>query len=143
MKVWAVILIILALFIAIFPQFFDCESQGRSLTLQNGATIPMKCHWTARAEIVVGSHLLVTAIMLLIAKHKETRVCLSFLGIVSGISAMLLPTYLIGVCGMDEMICNSTMKPALLLAGGLTIVISLIILIFSSRGTDNVAPVVS
>jgi len=142
MKVWAVILIILALFIAIFPQFFDCESQGRSLTLQNGATIPMKCHWTARAEIVVGSHLLVTAIMLLIAKHKETRVSLGVLGLVSGISTMLLPTYLIGVCGMDDMVCKSTMQPALLLAGGLVIVVSLIIMIVSSRKTDIVAPVV-
>jgi len=141
MKTWSVILIILALFIAIFPQFFDCESQGRSLTLQNGATIPMKCHWTARAEIVVGSHLLVTGFLLLLSKSKETRVSLGILGIVSGISTMLLPTYLIGVCGMDEMICNSTMKPALLLAGGLVILISLIILIFSSRKNDIATPV--
>lgn len=138
MKVWSVILIILALFIAIFPQFFDCESHGRSITLEDGRTIPMKCHWTARAEVIVGAHLFVTGILLLTSKFKETRFSLSLLGIVSGISAMLLPTYLIGVCGMDEMVCNSTMKPALLLAGGLVIVISLIILVFSAKKTDIV-----
>lgn len=142
MKAWSVILIILALFIAIFPQFFDCESHGRSIVLEDGRTIPMKCHWSARAEIVVGANLLVTGFLLLLSKTKETRVSLGVLGLVSGISTMLLPTYLIGVCGMDDMVCKSTVQPALLLAGGLVIVVSLIIMIVSSRKTDIVAPVV-
>ncbi len=140
MKGWAVILIILALFIAIFPQFFDCESHDRSLVLQDGRTVPMKCHWTARAEIVVGAHLLASGTLLFFSKSKKTRISLGIMGIVSGISTILLPTYLIGVCGMDEMVCNSTMKPALLLAGGLVIVISLIIMISSSKNTDIATP---
>jgi len=138
MKILSVFLIILALFIIIFPQFNDCESQGRMLTLADGRQIPMKCHWTARAEVVVGLPLLVTGILLLFSKHNETRVSLSILGVIFGVSAMLLPTYLIGVCGSVDMVCNSIMKPALLLSGGVVILISLIIMITSIARKENV-----
>jgi len=47
-------LVALALGTAIVPQFTDCASQGKAITLANGKTVEMKCHWTARAEIAVG-----------------------------------------------------------------------------------------
>ena len=50
MKASVSILIILALVVAIVPQFTDCQSQGRAIELPNGKTIPMKCHWTARGR---------------------------------------------------------------------------------------------
>ena len=52
MKVLGTILVVLALVIGIEPQFTECQSQGKSLALANGKTVPMKCHWTARAEWV-------------------------------------------------------------------------------------------
>ena len=42
--VFGVALVVLALATAIFPQFTDCESQGKMITLANGKTVSMKCH---------------------------------------------------------------------------------------------------
>ena len=52
-KIMGGISIVLALVIGILPVFTDCLSQGRSLELANGKTVPMKCHWTGIAEIGV------------------------------------------------------------------------------------------
>jgi len=124
MKVVASIIIILALLIAIVPQFTDCESQGKMLTLESGKQVSMKCHWTARAEIAVGVPLLVVGLLMLAGKRKESIRNLGIVGAVLGLMAVLLPGVLIGVCSNDDMICNSIMDPALILMGVLVIVAS-------------------
>lgn len=140
MRILAVILITLAVLISIVPQFTDCESQGRMLTLQDGRQISMKCHWTARGTLVSGIPLLLLGIGLLISRRKETWLILGSLGVVFGIFTVLLPTALIGVCLSPEMICNSTMKPFLILCGSLVIVVGLISIIYAifkkGAGTD-------
>ncbi len=135
-KVLSISLIVLALVIAIVPQFTDCLSQGRSLTLQNGSTTPMKCHWTAIAEIGAGAMLGLTGLLMLRSKQKETDRSLGVMGIGAGALAIALPTVLIGVCGNPAMMCNMVMRPTLILAGTLAIVASLGLL----YTTRNVAP---
>ena len=125
MKVVASIIIVLALLIAIVPQFTDCESQGKMLTLQSGKQVSMKCHWTARAEIAVGVPLLAVGLLMLASKRKESIRNLGIVGALLGLMAVLLPGVLIGVCGNDDMICNSLMDPALVLMGIVVIVASL------------------
>jgi hypothetical protein len=124
-KVLNISLIALALVIAIVPLFTDCQSQGRALTLQNGSQVPMKCHWTAIAEIGVGTMLGLTGLLMLRSKQKETNVSLGILGMASGALAILFPTALIGVCATPTMICNMVMRPTMILAGSLAIAISL------------------
>jgi hypothetical protein len=116
-KIAAVLMIVLALVIGIVPQFTDCESHGRALTLANGREIPMKCHWTARAEIAVAGPLLATGILLFTSKRKENQRTLAAMGAVLGVFVVLLPTALVGVCANPEMICNAVMKPTLILSG--------------------------
>jgi len=125
MKVVTSIIIVLALLIAIVPQFTDCESQGKMLTLESGKQVSMKCHWTARAEIAVGVPLLAVGLLMLVSKRKESIRNLGIVGALLGLMAVLLPGVLIGVCGNDDMICNSLMDPALVLMGIVVIVASL------------------
>lgn len=139
-KILAVILIILALVVVIVPQFTDCAADGRSLTLENGKQIPMKCHWTARAELALGIPLLVLGILLLLARVKDTVRSLSILGVTLGVLIILLPTNIIGVCSSAEMQCNSVLKPTMLVAGILTILVSLVALGFNERRKPD-APV--
>jgi hypothetical protein len=110
------------------------------LTLADGRTLPMKCHWTAIAELVLGIPLAILGIELLLSRHKETRMALGILGTTMGLFIILIPTTLIGVCMMGEMLCNSVMKPALILAGSLVAVCSLIIAIVSGRQEEISEP---
>lgn len=137
MKVLAVFIMILAILISVVPQFTDCESQGRALTLEDGRQIPMKCHWTARAELVVGVPLFAVGLMTFLSRRKESKLILGILGSILGVLVVLLPTGLIGVCMNADMLCNSVMKPFLILMGSLTIVISLVMIIASIlKGKD-------
>lgn len=126
MKVVAGLLILFSLLIGIAPQFTDCQSQGRSIELANGRTIPMKCHWTGQAEIVVAGPMLAVGGFMGFNKRKESLRALSILGIILGVFAVLIPTYLIGVCASFEMLCNSLMKPILIFSGVLVSVASLV-----------------
>jgi hypothetical protein len=136
-KIAAALIVVLALVIGLVPQFTDCQSQGRALTLQNGKTVPMKCHWTAIAEIAMAVPLAGVGAVTAVSKRKESRRILAGLGVLLGIFVILLPTVLIGVCASADMLCNSVMKPTLILGGILIIAISLAVLITSERQPEQ------
>ena len=136
MKVIAVILVVLALGIGIVPQFTDCQSQGKAITLANGKTIPMKCHWTAIAEIAVAVPLDSVGVLLFASKRKETKLVLSVLATVLGLFVLLIPAMLIGVC-TSGMLCEIVMSPLLILCGILVMVASVIALVLSIRQKES------
>jgi hypothetical protein len=138
MKAIAAVLVVLALAIAIIPQFTNCSAMGRSLTIanSNGKTVPMKCHWTAQAELAVGAPLFVLGAATAFTKKKESRRILALAGTVLGAFAILLPTALIGVCASNDMLCNSFMKPAMIVSGILVIGVSIVGLVISERKAE-------
>jgi hypothetical protein len=137
MKVIGAVLIILALIVAIAPMLTDCQSQGKSIVLENGKTVAMKCHWSGVAELVVAVPLLVLGVMEMVNRNSLVNRYLSILGIIFGIFIILIPTNLIGVCVNPEMICSSVMRPILLLCGVLVIVASSIGLWISFKSQDK------
>ena len=124
-RVLGIALVGLALAIAIVPHFTDCYSQGHLLTLANGNTQPMKCHWTAQAEIAVGIPLVGVGAMLSFSRRRGIASGLSVMGIMLGAMALALPYSLIGTCAAPTHICNTAMKPALTALGSVAIVGSL------------------
>jgi len=139
MKVAAFSLIILAVLIAIVPIFSDCQSHGRMITLADGREIPMKCHWSGRAELGLGLPLLAVGVTMLFSRRKESRRNLGIVGVTLGVVTILLPTVLIGVCGMPDMPCHAIMQPALVLMGSLVIGISLAVAILNWRREQETA----
>ena len=138
-KIAAVIIVVLALVIGILPQFTDCQSQGRAIDLQNGKTVPMKCHWTAIAEIGMAVPLLGVGTVMGVTKRKESRRIIAGFGMLLGVFVVLLPTRLIGVCASADMLCNSIMKPTLILSGIVIIAISIATLVVSERRPEQIA----
>jgi hypothetical protein len=124
MKGVASLLIVLSLVVGIVPLFTTCESQGQSIALPNGKSIPMKCHWTGRAELVAALPLLAIGAMMTRSRRRETLRALSAIGILLGALVILLPTALIGVCANPDMLCNMVMRPTLVFAGTLIILTS-------------------
>ena len=136
MKAIAVILIILALIVGIVPQFTDCMAQGRTIELPNGKSLPMKCHWTRQAEVAVALPLLVVGVLMLLTRRRGTLRILAAVALALGISAILVPAYLIGTCASAEMICNLLMKPILLFSGIVIVATSVVALVYL-RGEDT------
>lgn len=96
----------------------DAASQGTAMSS------PMKCHWTGRAEIGVGTLISLIGLLLILFRSKQIRFGLSLALGLNGILALLLPTRLIGVCGSTRMSCRALTFPALIVLSGLIIVIA-------------------
>jgi hypothetical protein len=136
MQRWlGITLMVMALVIAIVPQFTTCESQGRSIILANGASVPMKCLWTARAELVVSIPLLLTGALMIASRRRESLRNLAILGAILGVLVLLIPTVLIGVC-QTLMTCHTLMKPVLLITGSLVTAAGLVGLWISRKASE-------
>ncbi len=135
-KVLGIALVVLALGIGVLPQFTDCLSQGQLTTLANGTQQPMKCHWSAQAEIAVAIPLAAVGVMMTTSRRKGVLTSLSVTGIVLGAMAIAIPAGLIGTCGMATHICNTAMKPAINVLGALAMAGSLGMMILSRKAND-------
>ena len=157
MKVLAVLIILVALVIIIVPQFTNCEAakDDSAMTTSTAATTMasaapmasptaaatpyrmMKCYWTAHAEIVVGVPLIAIGVLLLFARRKETTRALGIITAVLGVLTILIPTSIIGTCLNDQMVCNTEMKPVLLISGGITVALGLAVLVMGEMKREN------
>jgi hypothetical protein len=132
-KFLGIALVVLALGIGIVPHYTDCLSQGNQVTLANGKTQPMKCHWTAQGEIAVALPLGVLGIVTLASKRKSSLRGAGVMGIALGAVALALPLNLVGTCAMPTHICNTAMKPAILALGSVSILGSLGIILAAQK----------
>ncbi len=117
MKIISVLLIISGLATIFIPSFYSCAAHGKSIQLPGGKSVPMKCLWTARAEVGPGILLLAVGVFLFTGRKLESKRFLSVLSLILGILIILLPTFLIGVCTNPNMSCVVLMKPILLMIG--------------------------
>jgi hypothetical protein len=99
----------------------------------------MKCHWTAMAAPAVAVPLLIVGGLMFFSRRRETLLALSLLGAVLGVFAILLPTYLIGVCASDEMLCNIEMKPTMIFSGAVTLGAGLVGLVLAGRSLPGLS----
>jgi Domain of unknown function (DUF4418) len=108
--------------LAVVPTIYNCSADGKSLTLENGRSVAMKCLWTARASLATAVPLAVAGLLLALARRRETQRALAVMAAALGGFAILLPTWLIGVCSAMGSGCNEVTKPVLILGGSLAIV---------------------
>jgi hypothetical protein len=138
-KSMGILMIVLALVIAIVPILTDCLANGRSLTTTDGKSVPMKCHWTAIAEIGLAVPLALVGLFNLTSKRKETIRVLGGIGGFLGLLIVLFPTVMIGVCANPMMPCNMIELPTLLFSGTLVMAASMVTLFNSRRMLEPVA----
>jgi hypothetical protein len=136
MKYLGLVILGLAGVIGILPIFTECSAL---IKLANGMTTPMRCHWTAIAELAMAIPLAGLGGMLFFGKHRETRRSLSILGAILGVFVVLFPTTLIGVCANNMMACRNLMLPALALSGILVVAACIALFASTFRMTEPVA----
>jgi hypothetical protein len=122
-KIIGIILIILGLLTAIGPWtiFPVCDT----------SMMVMACHYTAEAEIVIGSLLLMIGVLLIFVKRPESKISIGLIGAALGVWTILIPTVLIGVCASDMMNCVKETRPALIAVGVVTILVSIILILLA------------
>jgi hypothetical protein len=135
-KFLGIALIVMALGIAIIPNLTDCLSQGLTLTLANGSTAPMKCHWTSQAEMALAAPVLAVGAMMFTSKNKSTIRNLSIAGGVLGLAVLAIPTFLIGVCATPTHLCRSVEYPSLLTMGGVITGLGILGMVASQKMKD-------
>ncbi len=119
------VFLILGGLVSIGPQciFPVCEAMEKT----------MKCFWTARAEIGIGALISLLGILLFLFKSNEIRIGISISILLGGGLALLIPTYLIGVCSMPSMRCHGVTLPALYLSSIVIIIASFVNIIYLKR----------
>ncbi|MBN1369291.1 MAG: DUF4418 family protein [Dehalococcoidaceae bacterium] len=132
-----VALVLLAVALAVIPQFTDCQSQGSMITLANGKVIPMKCHWTAMAQIALAVPIVLVGLAMAVRPRKMTSFWLGIFIMVLGLLPILTTTLLIGTCVTPTMYCNVAMKPVIFVLGGLVMLIGLVVTISSLMKSRN------
>lgn len=120
------------------------ETSGEGATAGASTSVPyrmMKCFWSARAEIMTGVPLVVLGVLLLFARRKETIRVIGIMTLVLGVLTILIPTTVVGTCVNPAMVCNTEMKPTLLVAGGITVALGVAVLVLGEmrRPTDGPA----
>ena len=141
MKTVGFFLMLMALVVGIVPLFTDCNAQGHMMTLANGNTVPMKCHWTALGEVAMAVPLLAVGGLMAFNRRRETLRALSIVGTMLGIFIVMLPTQLIGVCPNPDMLCNMVMRPTLVFAGSLVTAASMVAFMIVRREEMQPAPI--
>jgi len=125
-KLFAIILIIIGILVAVGPwTIFPVCDNGQST---------MICHYTALAEIIVGSMIVLLAIPLFVIKKADLMLLIGLGEAGLGVWAILVPTMLFGLCGSQFMECRTIGGPMLMLWGVLTILVSLIIIMKGWKG---------
>jgi len=165
--IMGILFITLGLFIAlgpltVFPVCGVCtnEQAATQSTAQNEMTMdscneqaagsdaamssPMKCFWTARAELGIGFLISATGLLLILLRRKQARFGLTLALGLNGILALLIPTALIGVCGEAQNTCRELTLPALSILSSFVIVLSVINAVYLYKtdkegSTDNEA----
>lgn len=104
----------------------DAIDQHAAHSMQHGTGKIMKCFWTARAEIGIGSVVIAIGLLMHFTKNAFIRMGLSMSLACIALLAAAIPLVLIGVCGNEMMRCNMGTKPALVLLSGLLFVVAVI-----------------
>jgi hypothetical protein len=127
-KGFGIVAVVLGFLIAVVPHYVFpvCQYFGMLVQTASGTYLPMKCYWTAMAEVALGALIVLAGLLLVVSRQAETRRALGFLLGALGIVVVLVPTYLIGVCASPDHPCRIATQPALILLGAVTTIVGII-----------------
>lgn len=131
-----IIVLVLGVLVALIPIVIFPVCTGM-IELMNGKTLFMKCHWTAMAELLVGILIVFDGILLIGFKKHETRIALSFMLFLLGLTVLLIPTAVIGMCETATMACRVGTEPALIVVSVITMVVGIGNIFFQSSSIKS------
>lgn len=127
-----IIVILAGLMYMLIPQFIlpVCEYLP-------GNGPPMKCFWSARAELGLGAAVIFGGLLLLLLGNTATRLGISLMLLAVTILTAATPTVLIGACRLDHMPCRAGALPALILLSGLLAIFLLLNILYLAKSNQR------
>jgi hypothetical protein len=121
------VLVILGILIAITSWYIFpvCEMEGKFVETKAGKLLPMKCGYTARAEVGIGALVVLAGVALIAFPSRDGRRALGIMVVGLGVVTALMVTTLIGMCAVADHVCRMGTEPALILLGVVTLIVGL------------------
>jgi hypothetical protein len=104
------LLSILGALIILTPNWILPVCEGL-LELANGRQVPMRCFWTARAEMILGGLAVLAGLLLAFTRSAEARRRLNLQAAFLGLAVILTPLYIIPTCANPDMIATWAPNP--------------------------------
>ena len=118
-KLFGLMVAIFGLLLTITPVYIFPPCQESLITV-SGASVPMKCFWSGRAELAIGLLICAGGILLIFFSSFQARLALSLLLFLACLLALAVPVFLIGGCKLETMACQMTTFPAVLVLASMT-----------------------
>lgn len=127
-KHWlALVTVVIGLVLVFGPHnlFHNCADAGVTVKTAMGMAMPMRCTWSVRAEQGVGALAILLGAVMMMGGFRTALRPLSWMALGLGLLTILNPLYIVPTCPDPKMICNLSVRPWLLLLGGLLTVAGL------------------
>ena len=108
-----------------------------SVALPSGKSLPMRCLYTGHVESALGVLLALLGFLLCFYTNRAVRFGICLAGFCLSLLILAVPTLLIGVCLNTTMPCHIGTYPAVMVLGGFTALVFLILCIRYGRGLAN------
>ncbi|MBW7989929.1 MAG: DUF4418 family protein [Planctomycetes bacterium] len=134
-RVLAIFIMLLGLSVAFIPKYIFPICESDNLGLFNSFQPVMRCFWFGRTEILFGLLVVLAGLILLYRPTPDTHFSIGALLIGLGLAIILVSvnTVIGSTCGHKGSLCQIGTKPAERIAGALTIVFGLVLVVFSGK----------
>lgn len=117
-KMFGAFIALLGFLLAITP-IYIFPTCSEMITTVSGSTLPMKCFWSGRAELGIGSLIFAGGILTIFFSSLQAKLAISLMLFMSSLLALAVPAFLIGGCQIEMMACQLTTFPAVYVLSGI------------------------
>ena len=97
----------------------------------------MACHWAEQAVFAIGISIVIISLLVLFIKNRKFKAGAAAAVIPSALMAAIIPNNMINLCMMDTMRCHSTMRPFVIIASVIIIIIAAVDIFMNIRAKEN------
>ncbi|MHC4144326.1 MAG: DUF4418 family protein [Planctomycetota bacterium] len=132
-----IIVVLLGLSIAIIPRFVFPVCEAGNLGFANSFQPTMRCYWFGQVEIVLGSLVAFTGLIMPFIPKRDIGLVSGLILIGLGVTVIAVSTNAIigSTCGHSHSLCQIGTKPAERIAGGFVILMGFGLVMSSRKGS--------